>query len=117
MGKRSREKGARGEREVVELLRPVFPLARRRCAGEESQGRRGRDLDGTPGWCPQVQLAASPTIERKFREAASAAEQGERPVAFTRRSRIGEGEEWLATVRARDFLELLASSVAKGGVA
>src|SRR5580693_6156504 len=117
MGRRSREKGARGEREVVVLLRPVFPSVRRRCAGEESQCRRGRDLDGTPGFSVQVQLSGAPTIERKLREAVSGAEPGERPVAFTRRSRIGGGDEWLATLLAQDLVALMVSSIGKGGSA
>lgn len=103
MGRKSRDKGARGELEVVELLRPVYPGVRRRCAGEESQGRRGRDLDGTPGLCPQVQLSDAPTIERKLREAMAAAGVDETAVAFTRRTR----GVWFATLPASDLIGLL----------
>jgi len=51
MGKFSREKGARWERELAQLVRPVWPQAARsyhQCrAGED-----GADLERTPGyWC------------------------------------------------------------------
>jgi hypothetical protein len=102
-GRRSRDKGARGEREVADLLRAVFPAVRRRCAGEESQSCQGRDLDGTPGLVVQCQLSDAPTIERKLREAIGASGGDEVPVAFTRRTR----GEWLATLRGADLVKLL----------
>lgn len=109
----ARQKGARGEREVRDILTVVFPKARRRACGEEVQGvALGRDLDGTPGLCVQVQLSARPTIEQKLREAIAAAEPGEQPVAFTRRSsskQIAAGP-WIVSMRAEDFVKLLALS-------
>ena len=103
----SRLKGAEGEREVVALLRDIFPSVRRRCSGEESQERQGRDLDGVPGLCIQVQRAKAPTIERKLREAEAAAEGSEYPVAFTRRCARGVRDPWLVTMLAEDFIEIL----------
>lgn len=107
---RSREKGAEGEREVVALLAPVFPGARRRFSSEEAQGTElGRDVSGTPGYCVQVQKAKTPRIERKFREASVVAGACEIPLAFTRRSAVGHAHPWLVTLRAEDLVGLLSS--------
>ena len=116
LGRMKRNKGARGELEVVKLLKVAYPNARRRCTGEESQGRRGRDLDGLDGdvpLCAQVSLSGAPAIERKYREAAKAAapsasclgaHDGEIAVAFTRRT---PGGKWLATLSAEELVYLL----------
>lgn len=93
-GRHSRDKGARGEREIASLLHLVFPDARRRSTGEESQTDQGRDLAGTPGFCAQVCRAVHPPIERKVREAVEASKPGDLSVAFTRSDR----GEWLATM-------------------
>ena len=106
MGRKSREKGAAGEREVAALLRPIFPDVRRRCSGEESQGDRGRDLDGVPGWAVQVQCAARPTPEKKLGEALAVAAPGERAVAITRTCSRSRSGQWLATLRLADFLDV-----------
>lgn len=83
MSRSQRDKGARGEREAADLLRPAFPAVRRRCSGEESQSERGRDLAGTPGWCVQVAVGSRPPIERKFLEAEAAIASGmELPLAL-----------------------------------
>lgn len=103
MGLYSRRKGADGEREIVGILKHSFPNVRRRASGEESQTDRGRDLDGMPGICAQVERGARVHIERKLYEAFTAA-QGthDLPVAFTRADR----GEWLATMYVHDFMRL-----------
>ena len=107
MGKRSRTKGAAGEREVAAILRPVFPDARRRCSGEESQGvAQGRDLNGTPGFALQSCHAHAPPIYRKLSEAEGAAKADELPVAVTKRT----GGRWIATMRLDDWLILVRLS-------
>lgn len=119
MGKRSRDKGGRGEREVAELLRGIFPEARRRFSSEESQGVvLGRDLNGVEPFVVQCELAARPRIEKKLREAVGATTidrggyrltTGEIPVAFTRRSSRSErANGWLVTMRAEDFIRLVS---------
>lgn len=106
MGARSRRKGARGEREVAEILRPVFPSARRRSSGEEAQEDQGRDIKGTPGLCVQVAIGARPPIYEKLAEAERAARSPAIPVAFTRRDQ----ERWLVHLRADDFVSLLLAA-------
>jgi len=109
MGKKSRAKGAAGEREVVAIVKALWPQAARRASGEESQEQRGRDLKNTPGFCVQVQLAKLPKPEKKLGEAIGVARAHETPVAFTRRCSRGKSGEWLVTLRASDFVTLLKS--------
>jgi len=108
IGKASKEKGAVGERTVAKKLLPVFPEARRRCTGEETQDEiRGRDLDNTPGYCVQVHNGKTNQILKKIEEARAAAVQGEIPIAITRR--VGgsfRGTPWLLTMYLDDFVEL-----------
>lgn len=70
MGKLSRDKGARAEREVAALLRSIFPDCSRRSTGEESQERQGADLKNTPGFVIQVRCAGKLTPLAKLSEAA-----------------------------------------------
>lgn len=110
MGAMQRRKGARLEREAAELLRPAFPNVSRRAAGEESQERRGVDLKGTGHLVVQVTGGARPALLRKFREVVAAIPAGRyldqpRPVALVL-AKTDRGE-WLATLRARDLVELL----------
>lgn len=102
MGAMSRRKGNVGELEVVRILRAVFPMVRRRVSGEESQGRRGRDLDGVAPWCAQVNWSDRPRIEKKYAEAAAAVEPGEVAVLFSKRTR----GRWLATMALEDWLRI-----------
>ena len=110
MGGMSRTKGAVGERAAAEILRPVFPTAARRAAGEESQERRGVDLKNTPGFAVQVNVAKAPAPLRKFREVAGALGPGERPlVLFREQSRSAAGQPWLACLKAEDLVALLVA--------
>lgn len=109
-GRKSRDKGARGEREAVRLLREVFPTVRRRCAGEESQGNRGRDLEGVPGWCIQVQMAGRISAVAKLIEAEGAREPDEIPCAITRRCRLGHSGPWTVTLLLEDWLDLIKTA-------
>lgn len=105
MGQMQRQKGKRGEQEVVRLILPIYPLARsKRAGGESASVDRGRDILGTPGLCIQVHLGQSATPQTKLREAcAGALGTDDLPVAFTRRDR----EDWVVTLRASDFLALM----------
>lgn len=109
MARKSRNKGARGEREVAELLRPLYPNVRRRCTGEESQAGAGRDLDGTPGLCVQCNLSAAPNPLKKLREARKAAQPAEIAVAVVRKTGSGGGpaEPWVVCMTFDDFKVML----------
>lgn len=107
----SKQKGNRGEREAANILRSVFPNARRRVVAEEAQGNiLGYDIDGCEPLRVQVELSKRPQPEKKLREAVASLREGETliPVAFTRRCSKGDtGNEWLVTLKAEDFISLL----------
>jgi hypothetical protein len=104
VGARSRRKGAVAERDLASLVRDVFPRARRRCSGEESQlVDLGRDLDGTPGFAIQCCHSDRPPIYQKLSEAVAAAKRPDLPVAITKRTR----GPWVATMRLDDWLTLV----------
>lgn len=50
-GRRSRAKGAQWERDVVNMLRAIYPGASRNLAQTRSAAREGPDILGTPFWC------------------------------------------------------------------
>lgn len=116
MSRAQREKGARGEREWVELLiaSGTAPDARRRSSGEESQEDQGRDIKNTPGICYQVHNGNSSSHEKKLIEAASAARDGEMPAAAIKRTTGSMRGQFTVTLRAADFLALLKRAM--GGV-
>jgi Holliday junction resolvase len=101
MGKLSRDKGKRGEREIVDLLKKRGWPA-----------RRGQQFKGTPD-SPDVECPNFPfhiEVKRTERlsvyEAMAQAEQdaGTRaPVVFHRRS----NEKWLAILDLEEFLALI----------
>jgi hypothetical protein len=97
MGKRSRTKGARGEREVVELLRAIFEAVRRGAA-QSRKGSDAADVEGSPYWI-EVKIGQRPNILAAM-EQACADTDGRPPVVFTRR----DGETWLVTMRAEDWV-------------
>lgn len=104
MGLMSRRKGKRGECEAVQLLIPLFPLARsKRAGGETTTIDRGRDILGTPGFSVQVKRMARPNVYTALDEAGQVAAADEIPLALTRRDR----GPWLATLPAADLIALL----------
>ena len=102
MGKMQREKGKRGEREVVDLIKRYGFEARR---GQQFKG--GADSPDVIHNIPNV------FVEVKYREKFSlypaleqAGEEAARinvPVVFHRRS----GKPWVAILDARDFLSIM----------
>ena len=103
MGKMSREKGKRGEREVAALLRE-----------HEFEARRGRQYRGGDDSPDVIHSIPSLHVEVKFRENFSvydALDKAEKeigfhqktPVIFHRRVR----KRWLVTMDAEDFLYLM----------
>ena len=99
MGKMQREKGKRGEREVVELIKRYGFEARR---GQQFKG--GVDSPDVIHNIPNVfvevkyreKFSLYPALEQALEEADGAA-----PVVFHRRS----GKPWVAIMDARTFLE------------
>ena len=109
-GRTSRNKGKRGEREVVILLREAgFPAAHR---SVQYCGRTGTaaDVIGLPGIHIEVKYVEREAVRSWYSQAArdaGAGGRGDIPVVFHRKSRA----PWLVTLGAEDFLRLLS----KGG--
>lgn len=103
-GKRSRDKGKTGERELSKELTRLFGVECRR--GQQFNGIDGRDVVGIPGLhieCKRVEsLSLYPAVEQATRDAGEA----ETPVVFHRRN----NKKWLAIVEL-DKLPELASKL------
>ena len=116
MSRAQREKGKRGEQEVAQLLRAVYPEVRTKRAGGESAAQdRGRDLLGAPGLCVQVKNQGRIDAIGALEEAKAAALENEIPIAFVRRTR-GNGlstSGWCAILPAHELVGLLAIARAK----
>ena len=97
MGAKSRNKGKRGESEVVHLLRAIF-AAVRRGAAQSRKGSDAADVEGSPYWI-EVKLGKAPGIHAAMKQAVESTD-GRPPVVFTRR----DGETWLVTMRAEDWV-------------
>lgn len=111
MGKKSRTKGKVGEREVVALLKPVFPEAER-SYHQSHVGSDASDIIGTPYWI-ECEMSAAPSPHRKMRQAldvlnAPPADEADlaltTPVVFTRQSKRGKSGPWLVTMLHGDWL-------------
>lgn len=99
MGTRSRRKGARGEREVVSLLRGVWGTVKRGLT-QARGGGDAADVEGSPFWI-EVKIGQRPNIMGAMAQAIEATD-GRPPVVFTRR----DGESWLVTMRSEDWIAL-----------
>lgn len=109
MGKASRDKGKRGEREVAQRLRALFPDARR---GIQSRGGGAEAADVVvPFVHVEVKIGARPSPLAALDQAVADAKPGLWPVAYCRRDR----GEWTVTMRAGDFEELLGAWLVESG--
>jgi hypothetical protein len=99
MGKAQRDKGKRGEREVAEALRAVYPDAKR--GWQSRAGSDAPDVDGTPWWV-EVKIGKAPPIWPAWKQANTATD-GRPPLVVVRRDREGA----LAVLRLSDLVDLL----------
>ena len=96
----SRQKGARGEREIAKILRQRGYDARR---GQQYSGANGdADVVGLPGLHIEVKRVEALNIDKAMEQAITDAKPGEMPAVFHRKN----GKEWKATVRLKDFIKL-----------
>lgn len=101
MGKASRDKGKRGERECAALLKAHGFDARR---GQQFNGSDGSaDVVGLPGFHVEVKRTEALRIYEAMHQAEGDARDGEIPLVLHRRNR----KEWLAILKADDFLEMI----------
>lgn len=101
----SRAKGARGERELANILKEYGYDARR---GQQFSGLNGDadvvGLDGIHIECKRVQnLSITKAMEQSERDAR----EGEVPTVFHRKDRT----PWLVTMRLEDWMEMYGRSM------
>ncbi len=100
MGKTEREKGARGERELANLLRDMYGYGVRR--GSVFLGQS--DMVGLPGIHPEVKRVEHLNVSNAMKQAITEAQKRKDgiPTVFHRKNR----EEWLVTMRLEDWIDL-----------
>lgn len=97
----SRQKGARGEREVAKILREHGYDARR---GQQYSGANGdADVVGIPGIHIEVKRTESFRMYEALQQAVRDARGGEKPVVVHRKNDF----PWVAVMDLEDFLQLL----------
>lgn len=106
IGKTSREKGKRGEREVAKIFREAgYPEARRT---SQYCGKTGdaSDVTGVPGLHLEVKFVEKEAVRSWYGQAvrdAEAADKGDVPVVIHRKTH----SDWLVTLSLDDFIEIL----------
>lgn len=93
-GRRSRQKGQRGERELFALLSPFFGQKLQRRVNSTRDG--GCDQLAIPGWAVEVKRAESYSSAYWAQAVAQARAEQRKPVLFWRKSRM----PWQAYVDA-----------------
>jgi len=99
MGKASREKGKRGEREVAGILRQHGYDSKR--GVQYHGGPDSPDVVGLPGYHIEVKRVERLDLQRAYRQSESDAAADEVPLVIHRRSH----EPWMVTMTLDDFLE------------
>lgn len=100
MGKASREKGARGERELANILRQYGYETRR---GQQFCGANGdADVVGLPGVHIECKRVEALNIYKAIEQAKNDARAEELPAVFHRRN----GEGWLVTMPLACWMQI-----------
>lgn len=102
----SRDKGARGERELASVLNSYGYFCRR---GQQYSGANGDpDVVGLPGIHIECKRVERLNLTDAMIQAKRDARDGEIPAVFHRRNR----EEWLVTMRLDDWVQMYRESKA-----
>lgn len=97
----SRQKGARGERELANLLKEHGYNTRR---GQQYCGANGdADVVGIPDIHIEAKRVEHLNLEAAMKQSVHDAREGETPVVMHRKNRC----EWLVTMRLPDFMALI----------
>jgi len=96
----SKNKGKRGELQVAKMLRDQGLPARR---GQQYCGIEGVDVAGPEGYHFEVKWVEKLNVYGAMKQALEDARPGEVPVVAHKKNR----EEWLATMRLADLIELI----------
>ena len=101
MGRKEREKGKRGEREVANILKEHGYDARR---GQQFSGKNGdADVVGMDGYHIEVKFCETTKIWEWYEQSRGDARDGEVPFVVFRRSREG----WMVALSFEDFLKVI----------
>ena len=96
----SREKGARGERELARVLREYGYDCRR---GQQYSGANGdADVVGLPGLHLEVKRVERLELEKAMAQSIRDAREDELPSVMHRKNNC----PWLVTMRLEDFMEI-----------
>lgn len=107
MGKMQRDKGKRGEREVVQIMRDLgWPDARR---ARQSDGAVDPDVAGCPPLWLEVKRRKNIAAARYMDQAVSDAKEKGMPIVYLRE----DNGEWLVMLRSVDVPAFAAEIVAK----
>lgn len=107
MSKRSRDKGKRGEREAVELLKEVWPDCRRNLSQSRTAKAEGPDILGTGPYHFEVKRGSVKNCNLRNAWIQASDEAGMCiPVALTR----VDHEEWLVALDWHAFSGILAEN-------
>ena len=103
IGRRSRQKGAQGERDVANELRVIYPDAARGGLLQTQYGRGSNacDVEHTPWWV-EVKRGARPNIQGAYDQSVSETD-GRPPLVISRKDR----SVWLATMTLDRFIHLV----------
>ena len=101
-GKKSRDKGKRGEQELARFLRPWFPDARRG-VGQSQDGGNQADIVGTGPLFVECKLLKRIAALRHLEQCTEASQSRGVPVVFMREDR----GEWVAMLGASHFLQMI----------
>lgn len=104
MGKASREKGKKGERELAGALRGYGYNARR---GQQFSGKNGdADVVGLPGIHIECKRVEKLNLYDAMAQSKADARAGELPAVFHRRNH----SRWLVTMELDDFMMVYSNS-------
>jgi len=98
---RSRNKGAAGERELIEYLQAQLPKLTLKRSTQAAGGTTYADIEGSPWWI-ECKRQVRPNIRAALQQASEASD-GRVPVACTRADR----DCWLLTIELTDLREFV----------
>jgi len=101
-GKRSRNKGKAGERELSKELTRLFGVQCRR--GVQYNGLDGHDVIGLPGVHIECKRTETLSLYPAMAQAKNDAAENEVPAVFHRRN----GKDWLAVIELERLPELVS---------
>lgn len=105
IGKRSREKGKRGERMLAKELRKCGYDSRR---GVQYNGSDGSaDVTGLPGIHIECKFVENLNIKDAMRQSIDNAKEGEMPVVIHKKSR----HPWEVTIRLSDMAKMIGGTI------